>query len=426
MLRPGAGAARGAPVGRRRLRRPVRDQGRGPGPVGRDQPRSHGPDRVWSSPTGAGTSRPGRGWTCRRRPPASTATTWCGSWTWPATRPGRSTSPSHWTGRAGDAEPEHRRAWTGAATADDATARWYNELPALSGESALLCQILDQTSRDLLALRVETSLDGHALVLPAAGLPWFLTVFGRDTLITAYQSLVFGQELARGALLELAAMQGTAVRRLPGRGARQDPARDPAGRADPVGPDAAQPVLRHRRRDHAVADPAVGVLALVRRRGPGAPARPRTRGPRWSGSTGTATATATATSSTRRGPAGTGQPVLARLLGRGAVRRRAAAVPPDGHLPSCRATCTTPRRGWPSWPTGRWATPELADRLRTRRPALKERFNRDFWIDERGGYYAVGLDGDKRPDRLDDLEHGPSAVERHRAEPSEPGSSPGT
>src|SRR5262249_38088738 len=27
---------------------------------------------------------------------------------------------------------------------------------------------------------------------------------------------------------------------------------------------------------------------------------------------------------------------------------------------------------------------------------LRERFNRDFWIEERGGYYALGLDGDKR------------------------------
>ena len=46
------------------------------------------------------------------------------------------------------------------------------------------------------------------VVLPAAGLPWFLTVFGRDTLITAYQSVSYGPLLARGALLELASMQG--------------------------------------------------------------------------------------------------------------------------------------------------------------------------------------------------------------------------
>ena len=36
-------------------------------------------------------------------------------------------------------------------------------------------------------------------------------------------------------------------------------------------------------------------------------------------------------------------------------------------------------------------------RLRAEAAPLHERFNRDFWIDERGGYYAVGLDGDKRP-----------------------------
>ena len=33
--------------------------------------------------------------------------------------------------------------------------------------------------------------------LPAAGMPWFMTVFGRDTLITCLQTLLFGPELAR-------------------------------------------------------------------------------------------------------------------------------------------------------------------------------------------------------------------------------------
>jgi hypothetical protein len=46
-------------------------------------------------------------------------------------------------------------------------------------------------------------------VLPAAGLPWFLTLFGRDTIITGYQTLTVGPSLARGALVELAAFQGS-------------------------------------------------------------------------------------------------------------------------------------------------------------------------------------------------------------------------
>ena len=38
----------------------------------------------------------------------------------------------------------------------------------------------------------------------------------------------------------------------------------------------------------------------------------------------------------------------------------------------------------------------LAVRLEREAHELYERFNSDFWSDERGGYYAVGLDGDKR------------------------------
>jgi len=43
--------------------------------------------------------------------------------------------------------------------------------------------------------------------LPAAGLPWFMTVFGRDTLLTSYQTLLLGPSLAGGTLETLAALQ---------------------------------------------------------------------------------------------------------------------------------------------------------------------------------------------------------------------------
>ena len=45
---------------------------------------------------------------------------------------------------------------------------------------------------------------------------------------------------------------------------------------------------------------------------------------------------------------------------------------------------------------GPLADAALATRLRSEAAALKGRFNDDFWIDRRGGYYAVALDGDKR------------------------------
>jgi glycogen debranching enzyme len=44
--------------------------------------------------------------------------------------------------------------------------------------------------------------------LPAAGLPWFMALFGRDSLITSYQMLPFSSELAATTLRALADAQG--------------------------------------------------------------------------------------------------------------------------------------------------------------------------------------------------------------------------
>ena len=47
--------------------------------------------------------------------------------------------------------------------------------------------------------------------LPAAGLPWFMTIFGRDSIFTSLQALAFTSELAATTLLALAERQGTRV-----------------------------------------------------------------------------------------------------------------------------------------------------------------------------------------------------------------------
>jgi glycogen debranching enzyme len=48
-----------------------------------------------------------------------------------------------------------------------------------------------------------------------------------------------------------------------------------------------------------------------------------------------------------------------------------------------------------------WRDRELADRLDAEAEALRSRFDEAFWVEERGGYYALALDGDKR--RVDSL-----------------------
>ena len=45
--------------------------------------------------------------------------------------------------------------------------------------------------------------------MPAAGLPWFMAPFGRDSLITSFQALPFMPDLAETALVELAKLQAT-------------------------------------------------------------------------------------------------------------------------------------------------------------------------------------------------------------------------
>ncbi|WP_410510211.1 glycogen debranching N-terminal domain-containing protein [Methanosarcina hadiensis] len=48
-----------------------------------------------------------------------------------------------------------------------------------------------------------------------------------------------------------------------------------------------------------------------------------------------------------------------------------------------------------------WDDPALAEKLRSQAKELKQRFNKDFWIDERGGYFALGLD--KNKEKIDSM-----------------------
>lgn len=48
-------------------------------------------------------------------------------------------------------------------------------------------------------------------LFPTAGLPWYAVPFGRDALITSFQTLAFNPDLARGSLRYLARRQGTEV-----------------------------------------------------------------------------------------------------------------------------------------------------------------------------------------------------------------------
>ncbi|MGW1541929.1 amylo-alpha-1,6-glucosidase [Streptomyces sp. NPDC002309] len=60
---------------------------------------------------------------------------------------------------------------------------------------------------DLLTIPV-TGVDGEEVYAPAAGIPWFLTLFGRDSLLTSYFLLPYRPATAAATLSALAATQG--------------------------------------------------------------------------------------------------------------------------------------------------------------------------------------------------------------------------
>ena len=83
------------------------------------------------------------------------------------------------------------------------------EAPRVLTDWPDLLQTYQRSIVDLEALRYFPLLAPGSL--PAAGLPWFMAVFGRDSLITSLQALPFAPSLAETTLRVLAARQGTRV-----------------------------------------------------------------------------------------------------------------------------------------------------------------------------------------------------------------------
>ncbi|EST36091.1 hypothetical protein N566_16775 [Streptomycetaceae bacterium MP113-05] len=82
--------------------------------------------------------------------------------------------------------------------------------PAQLTDRPDLLRACEQGLADLAGLRVPaTGPDGEALRPPAAGVPWFLTLFGRDSLLTSLFALPYRPDLAASTLPALAATQAT-------------------------------------------------------------------------------------------------------------------------------------------------------------------------------------------------------------------------
>jgi len=90
------------------------------------------------------------------------------------------------------------------AAARRAYAKFVQSSASVSTENAQFNAIFERALRDIYILRQESP-RGNAI---AAGVPWFAVPFGRDSAITALQTVCFMPDLSRDVLRVLAAYQG--------------------------------------------------------------------------------------------------------------------------------------------------------------------------------------------------------------------------
>ena len=86
---------------------------------------------------------------------------------------------------------------------------WRASVTKLESEHSLFERLYSQALDDMAALRLPYESLAMTDIVPAAGLPWFVALFGRDSLIVSLQSALVYPDFARGALDILGKWQAT-------------------------------------------------------------------------------------------------------------------------------------------------------------------------------------------------------------------------
>ncbi|MGV0654556.1 glycogen debranching N-terminal domain-containing protein [Mycolicibacterium thermoresistibile] len=87
---------------------------------------------------------------------------------------------------------------------------WRDVTTTVECDHPTLAEVLQRTESDLGALLVYDD-DGDGRPFVAAGAPWYMTLFGRDSLLTAWMALPIDVDLSIGTLKQLAELQGRQI-----------------------------------------------------------------------------------------------------------------------------------------------------------------------------------------------------------------------
>ena len=92
---------------------------------------------------------------------------------------------------------------------------WQDSVLKIETSNETFATAYAQAIDDMSALRLPIEGTDHMKFVPAAGLPWFVALFGRDSLIISLQNAIVHPEFALGALQVLARVAGDRAGRLP-------------------------------------------------------------------------------------------------------------------------------------------------------------------------------------------------------------------
>jgi glycogen debranching enzyme len=292
------------------------------------------------------------------------------------------------------ASPTHCIGDTHKSRHADTLADWLKNVVKIRTSNEEFYRLFRQALEDMAALRLPMAGEDHMVFLPAAGLPWFVAPFGRDSLIVSLQNILVYPEFARGTLEVLGSLQAQRGGQLPRRRARQDIARDALRRTGPFQAGPAHALLRHCRRNAALSDcivhaawRALGDRALLERHLETAEACLS-----WIDEYGDRDGDGFQEYETRS-PVG--------YENMGCKDSGDAVVYPDGSLvKGPKALCELQGYVYRAWlgmaeVFDALGQPDRAEALRAKAAALFERFNAAFW-DEELGFYAYALDGEKK------------------------------